>query len=98
MMAISLSKKSSVRESAKDYLFIPLMRFLENQTKKDKGKNIDDALRHMHLNYGGEAYSAQTIALFIGIKTSKVESIESRAMKKVRRLIKEQYIHEYDEH
>ena len=70
----------------------------ETTTKAEKIINIDDALRHMHINHGGygRSHSSKSIANFIGIKVSRVEDIESKAIRKVRKLIKEKYIHEYD--
>ena len=64
----------------------------------DKVRHIDDALRHMHKNYGGygKSYSIGAIASFIGVKTSRLEGIEKSALNKVEKLLKEQTIYEYD--
>ena len=69
---------------------------LENMTKAQKAKDIDDALRHMHEKYGGESYSLGAIANFIGVKKGKVQEIEEKALTKVRKLLWEKHIHEYD--
>jgi len=71
---------------------------LEDIPYADKARNIDDALRYMHENYGGHGkeHSIGSIARFIGVRKGKVQVIEENALRKVKKLLRERDLSEYD--